>query len=95
MIDEQGELTLSRQIVNDRETFLELLGDPGGETHVSLEATYGWEWLAEPLDEAGSDVHLARPLCTRANRGGAREDRRDRRENTTAPASAPPPPRLR
>ena len=28
VIDEQGELTLSRRIVNDRDTFLELLGDP-------------------------------------------------------------------
>ena len=53
VIDEQGELTLSRRIINDRETFLELLGDPGRETHVALEATYGWEWLAELLEEAG------------------------------------------
>jgi len=40
VIDEQGELTTSRRIVNDREAFLELLGD-AGETHVALEATYG------------------------------------------------------
>ena len=30
VIDEHGELTLSKRIVNDRATFLELLGDPGG-----------------------------------------------------------------
>jgi transposase len=67
VIDEQGELTLSRRIINDRETFLELLGDPkDGETHVALEATYGWEWLAELLEEAGYDLHLAHPLRTRA-----------------------------
>ena len=35
VIDEQGELTVSRRIVNDRDTFLELLGDPqDGDTHV-------------------------------------------------------------
>ena len=62
VIDEQGELTVSRRIMNDRETFLELLGDPAGETHVALEATYGWEWLAELLEDAGYDVHLAHPL---------------------------------
>jgi len=45
VIDEQGELTLSRRIVNDRETFLELLGEAPEQTHVALEATYGWEWL--------------------------------------------------
>jgi transposase len=62
VIDEQGELTVSRRIVNDRDTFLELLGDPqDGDTHVALEATYGWEWLAELLEEAGYDLHLATP----------------------------------
>jgi transposase len=66
VIDEQGELTLSRRIVNDRDTFLEMLGDPGAGTHVALEATYGWEWLAELLEEAGYDLHLAHPLRTRA-----------------------------
>ena len=67
VIDEQGELTLSRRIVNDRDTFLELLGDPqDGDTHVALESTYGWEWLAELLEEAGYDLHLAHPLRTRA-----------------------------
>ena len=65
VIDEQGELTLSRRIVNDRDTFLELLGDPES-AHVVLEATYGWEWLAELLEEAGYDLHLAHPLRTRA-----------------------------
>jgi transposase len=65
VIDEHGELALSRRIVNDRETFLELLGDPDS-AHVALEATYGWEWLAELLEEAGYDVHLAHPLRTRA-----------------------------
>jgi transposase len=65
VIDEHGELALSRRIVNDREAFLELLGDPEG-THVALEATYGWEWLAELLEEAGYDLHLAHPLRTRA-----------------------------
>ena len=53
------------RIVNDRDTFLELLGDPDG-AHVALEATYGWEWLAELLEEADYDVHLAHPLRTRA-----------------------------
>ena len=65
VFDEHGELSLSRRIVNDRDTFRELLGDPDG-THVALEATYGWEWLADLLEEAGYDVHLAHPLRTQA-----------------------------
>ncbi|MGZ6569401.1 MAG: IS110 family RNA-guided transposase [Solirubrobacteraceae bacterium] len=65
IIDQEGELTLSKRIPTGRETITELLGDPEG-THVVLEATYGWEWLAELLEEAGFDVHLAHPLRTRA-----------------------------
>lgn len=64
-INEEGELSLQRRIVNDREAFLELLGDPEG-THVALEATYGWEWLADLLEDAGFALHLAHPLRTRA-----------------------------
>jgi hypothetical protein len=65
IIDDQGELTLSKRISTGREGFTELLGDPDA-THVALEATYGWEWLAELLEDAGFDVHLAHPLRTRA-----------------------------
>jgi len=65
VIDEHGELTASRRIVNDRDTFRELLGDPEA-THVALEATYGWEWLVELLEEAGYDTHRAHPLRTQA-----------------------------
>ncbi len=65
IIDEHGELTLQKRIATGRETIRELLGDPDG-AHVALEATYGWEWLAELLEEAGFDVHLAHPLRTRA-----------------------------
>jgi transposase len=64
-ITEEGEVSLRRRIVNDREAFVELLGDPEG-THVALEATYGWEWLADLLEDAGYEVHLAHPLRTRA-----------------------------
>jgi transposase len=65
IIDEHGELTLSKRIPTGRETITGLLGDPDG-THVALEATYGWEWLAELLEDAGFGVHLAHPLRTRA-----------------------------
>ena len=65
IIDEHGELTLQKRIPTGRETITELLGDPVN-THVALEATYGWEWLAELLEDAGFDVHLAHPLRTRA-----------------------------
>jgi transposase len=63
-LDEDGEVTQQR-IATGREAFAEALGEPDG-THVAIEATYGWEWLADMLGEAGFDVHLAHPLRTRA-----------------------------
>src|SRR3989442_14656141 len=66
VIDGQGELSLSRRIVNDRATFLELLASLEGESRIAVEATYGWEWLAELLEDAGYEIHLAHPLRTRA-----------------------------
>src|SRR5436309_2451784 len=66
VIDGNGELSLSRRIVNDRATFLELLAGLEGESRIAVEATYGWEWLAELLEDAGYEIHLAHPLRTRA-----------------------------
>jgi transposase len=66
VIDEDGELSLSRRIANDPDVLLELLGGLSGETQIALEATYVWEWLAELLEDAGYELHLAHPLRTKA-----------------------------
>ncbi len=61
-----GEQLLSRRLVNDRERFRELLGELGQDAEFALEATYGWEWLAELLEHEGRELHLAHPLRTKA-----------------------------
>jgi transposase len=66
VLDEHGSELLSRRIVNGPETFLELLEGIDGESKIALEATYGWEWLADVLEEAGYELHLAHPLRTKA-----------------------------
>jgi transposase len=66
VLDEHGSEVLSRRIVNDPETFLELLEGIEGESRIALEATYGWEWLADVLEDAGYELHLAHPLRTKA-----------------------------
>jgi hypothetical protein len=53
VIDEDGALSLSRRTANDRDVFLDLLGGLSGETRIAVEATYGWDWLAELLEDAG------------------------------------------
>jgi transposase len=65
-LDEHGRRILSRRIDNDPATFLELLEEIDGESKVALEATHGWEWLADALEEAGYELHLAHPLRTKA-----------------------------
>ena len=37
-----------------------------GECRIALEATYGWEWLADVLEDAGYELHLAHPTRTKA-----------------------------
>src|SRR5215207_3633838 len=66
VVEEDGSQTLSRRLVNDRGVFRELLGELGDDAKVALEATYGWEWLAELLEEEGCELHLAHPLRTKA-----------------------------
>src|SRR3982751_1531847 len=65
VIDEEGEQLLSRRIINDPQTFLALL-EGVGECRIALEATYGWEWLADVLQDAGYELHLAHPMRTKA-----------------------------
>src|SRR5436190_13339038 len=65
-LDEHGGELFSRRIGNAPDTFLALLGELDGESKIALEATYGWEWLAELLEDAGYELHLAHPLRTKA-----------------------------
>jgi transposase len=66
VLDEQGSELLSRRIANEPDRFLQLLHPLGDDVQVALEATYGWEWLADLLEEAGYELHLAHPLRTKA-----------------------------
>jgi transposase len=66
VLDSDGEQLLSRRIVNDPDRFLELLHRLGDDAEIALEATYGWEWLADLLEEAGYQLHLSHPLRTKA-----------------------------
>jgi transposase len=65
-LDERGGELFSRRIANDPDMFVALLGGLDGESKIALEATYGWEWLADLLEEHGYELHLAHPLRTKA-----------------------------
>jgi len=65
-LDERGGELFSRRIVNDPDVFVALLDGLDGESKIALEATYGWEWLADLLEDHGYELHLAHPLRTKA-----------------------------
>src|ERR671911_1014760 len=65
-LDEQGTELLSRRVANEPEALKALLAELGGELQVALEATYGWEWLADLLEAEGHELHLSHPLRTKA-----------------------------
>src|SRR4051812_47402697 len=66
VLDGYGRELCSRRVINDGQTILALLAEIEGECRVALEATYGWEWLADVLQDAGYELHLAHPMRTKA-----------------------------
>src|SRR3954471_14021628 len=50
VVDDRGQQLLSRRLVNDPGLFRELFDELGADARFALEATYGWEWLAELLE---------------------------------------------
>jgi transposase len=66
VIDDQGRELRSRRVINDGQTIVALLAEIDGECRVAVEASYGWEWLADLLEDAGYELHLAHPLRTKA-----------------------------
>ena len=61
-----GEVLESIRIVNGVERLTEVIARAGQDPEVVLEATYGWYWAVDALQEAGASVHLAHPLGVKA-----------------------------
>lgn len=63
---EAGEQLEAVRISNDAERLGSVLARAGEDPEVVLEATYGWYWAVDALQEAGARVHLAHPLGVKA-----------------------------
>ncbi len=65
-VDEAGHELFNRNVPNDVQKLGDVLVgfEPG--TPVVFEATYGWAWLAELLEEMGFEAHLAHPAACKA-----------------------------
>ena len=63
---DSGEVLESVRIPNDVDSLNRVMARAGVDPEVVLEATYGWYWAVDALQEAGARVHLAHPLGVKA-----------------------------
>jgi transposase len=74
-----GELLSKVHIDNDPMALAAAVAAAGPEPEVVLEATFGWYWAADLLQDMGCRVHLAHPL---GNNWGNRRVKNDERDAT-------------
>ena len=68
-----GRKLATARIDNEPASLAAEIAKAGPAPKVVLEATYGWYWAADALEEAGAQVHLAHPRPrTRCWIGGSR-----------------------
>ncbi len=63
---EDGRRLGTARITNSAAELRKEIARAGKHPRVVLEATYGWYWAADVLEEAGAEVHLAHPLGVKA-----------------------------
>ena len=66
-VDEAGAVLWKRRIASSPAEFLRVFGDlEPGSFEVAVEATFGWGWLADLVEDAGIPAKMAHPLATKA-----------------------------
>jgi len=63
---EDGRKLETVRITNSPAALRREIAKAGKHPRVVLEATYGWYWAVDVLEEAGAEVHLAHPLGVKA-----------------------------
>ncbi len=63
---EDGRKLETVRITNSPAALRREIAKAGQHPRVVVEATYGWYWAADVLEEAGAEVHLAHPLEVKA-----------------------------
>ena len=77
ILDSDGTRVSSTRIENSPMNLAAAVAEAGPEPEVVLEATWGWYWAADVIEEAGGRVHLAHPLGVKGfeNRRVKNDDR--------------------
>jgi transposase len=66
-VDGLGGVVWKHRISSSPADFLRVFGElEPGSFEVAFEATYGWGWLADLLQDAGIPAHMSHPLATKA-----------------------------
>jgi transposase len=76
-VDEHGEHVSTVRIDNDPLTLAVEVAKAGEHPEVVLEATYGWYWAVDVLQELGATVHLAHPSGLNWGQRRRKDDERD------------------
>ena len=63
---DRGDPLETVRINNDMDSLSRVMARAGESPQVVLEATYGWYWAADVLQELGASTHLAHPLGVKA-----------------------------
>jgi hypothetical protein len=107
VVADDGQVQLTKNVVNGSEPFLRLIGNLPSGTPVAFEAAFGTGWLAELLEDYGFEAHLVHPLRCKAiasarlknDKGrrrhlGAAAARRPAARGLARPGAGPPAPRV-
>jgi transposase len=79
-MDAQGDRLFWERIANDSMRLLEVVSAAGEDVDVVIEATYGWYWAVDVLQDAGFSVHLAHPSGNDWGQRRVKNDERDARD---------------
>ena len=79
-MDAQGDRLFCERITNDALRLLEVVSEAGEGAEVVIEATYGWYWAVDLLQDAGFSVHLAHPSGNDWGNRRVKNDERDARD---------------
>src|SRR5205085_7910165 len=75
-----GEVLGTARVLSQPLELAQVIAEAGPEPEVVLEATYGWYWAADLLQELGAHVHLAHPLGNNWGNRRVKNDERDARD---------------
>ena len=76
-LDSSGERLEVHRIVNDPCELVAVMAHCGDAPQVVIEATYGWYWAVDLLQELGATVHLANPNALNWGDRRVKNDERD------------------